>query len=394
MQTYTLRDYQSESVSKGVEFLLDESHSDNGIEILPTGAGKSLIVANIVQQLKEPCIVFQPSKEILEQNFQKFLSYGYRPAIFSASANRKQVGKITLATIGSVIRKADRFPHVKYIIQDECDTANSKEGMYKEFYEQLEGAKILGLTATPYRLSRDGYGGSKLKFLTRTRPRIFSKVVHVVQNCALFKAGHLCRLEYKQVKTGFRNDRLRLNSTGADYTDESVKEQFQELHFSDQIVRCVNRLQELNRGSTLVFTRFVEEAQYVAHKVAGARIVSAQTPKHEREEILTGFKNGRIPVVANVGVLTVGFDFPGLRNVVLARPTMSLRLYYQMVGRAMRPHVSKDCAFIIDMVGLVEKFGKVEDLVVTEGPNEQWFIESNGKQLTNVYFGEKPWHGK
>src|ERR1035437_10160097 len=169
---YQLRDYQTESVIKGVDFLTN-TRRENGIEILPTGSGKSLIIAGIVQQLKEPCIIFQPTKEILEQNFQKFVSYGYNPAIYSASVGRREVGKITLATIGSIIRKPEMFNHVKYIIQDECDLCNSKGGMYHDFYKAMPDVKILGLTATPYRLVTDGFGGSILKFITRTRPRVF-----------------------------------------------------------------------------------------------------------------------------------------------------------------------------------------------------------------------------
>jgi DNA repair protein RadD len=215
---------------------------------------------------------------------------------------------------------------------------------------------------------------------------VFSKVVHAVQNGDLFAAGHLAKLEYKQVKTGFRTDRLRLNSTGADYTDQSVREHFAELHFSDQIVRCVHRLGELNRRGALVFTRFVEEAEYVSAKIPGAQIVTAETSNRDREQILAGFKKGQIPVVTNVGVLTVGFDYPELGNIILARPTMSLALYYQMVGRGMRPHPNKESTFIVDMVGLVEKFGRIEDLKLESGPHDTWYLSSQGRQLTNVYY--------
>ncbi len=384
---YSLRDYQEQSVEAGVKFLKDDS-AENGIEVLPTGSGKSLIIANIVKRLDGPCLVFQPSKEILEQNFAKFVSYGYRPAIYSASMGEKRIGAITLATIGSIIRKRDQFQNFQYILHDECHMTNPKQGMYSEFYGEHR-ARVLGLTATPYRLVTDGYGGSILKFLTRTRPRVFSRVVHVVQNGDLFAAGHLAKLEYKIVKTGFREDRLRLNSTGADYTDESVKQHFRELHFSDQIVRCIHRVHELNRRGTLVFTRFVEEAEYVASKIPGAAIVTAATKKRDREDILNRFKNGSIPVVTNVGVLTVGFDYPALANIILARPSKSLALYYQMVGRVMRPHPDKESAFVIDMVGLVEQFGHIEDMKLCCGPYDAWYVENRGRRLTNIYYGEK-----
>ena len=387
---FTLRDYQRESSDKSVAFLTSPK-PENGILILPTGSGKSLVIADIVSRLESPCLVFQPSKEILEQNFSKFASYGYRPAIFSASIGEKKIGDITLATIGSVVRKPELFSHVKYVLIDECHLVNAKKGdsMFMQFLSQLPGVRVLGLTATPYRLVTDGFGGSILKFITRTRPRVFSKVVHAVQNSDLFSSGHLAKLDYKPVKTGFDASKLELNSTGADYTDASVRNHFALLNFPDQIVQCVNRLHELGRKGTLIFTRFVEEARYVTAQIPGSAIVTAETPKKEREEILAAFKSGVIPAVSNVGVLTVGFDYPALANVVLARPTMSLALYYQMVGRCMRPHPSKESAFVVDMVGLSEQFGKVEDLHLSCGAGETWFIDSNGRQLTNIYYGER-----
>lgn len=388
--TFTLRPYQEQAVAAGVSFMMG-TKPENGIIVAPTGSGKSLIIANIVQQLPGPCLIFQPSKEILEQNAAKLLAYGYRPAIYSASAGEKKVGAITLATIGSVVQKPDLFRHVRYVIIDEAHGVNAKDdnSMFVSFLNRLGDVRILGLTATPYRLSTDGFGGSILKFLTRTRPRVFQKVVHVIQNGDLFRSQYLARLEYKQVKTGFDQSRLRLNTTGADYTDESVRRHFKELNFSDQIVRCVHRLHELNRGSALVFTRFVEEAEYVASRIPGAAIVTAQTNKKDRARVIDGFKAGRIPVVANVGVLTVGFDYPELANVILARPTMSLALYYQMIGRAVRPHPNKEYAMIIDMVGLSKQFGRVEDIELVRGENEKWFVRNRGRQLTNVYFGKE-----
>lgn len=398
--SFTLRPYQTDAAEKGIAFLRQPLLTPaplNGIIVIPTGGGKSLVIGEIVRRIGLASIVFQPSKEILEQNAAKIRAYGYQPGIFSASAGSKKIAPITLATIGSVIRHIDMFRHVRYAVIDECHLVNAKRGkeedpagMYDEFIQSIPGLRVLGVTATPYRLSTDGYGGSILKFLTRTRPRIFHKVVHVVQNSELVRDGYWAKLDYKQVKTGFREDRLRLNSTGADYTDDSVRQHFRELGFPDQIVRCVHRLHELGRRGTLLFTRFVEESEYVASQIPGARVVTAQTSKREREQIIEGFRNGSIPLLANVGVFVVGFDYPALANVILAAPTQSLARYYQMVGRVVRPHPDKDVAFVVDMVGSVAKFGKVEDLTLVEGEHEKWHVEANGKQLTNVYFGKPP----
>ena len=91
-------------------------------------------------------------------------------------------------------------------------------------------------------------------------------------------------------------------------------------------------------------------------------------------------------MVANVGVLTTGFDYPELDTVVLARPTMSLALYYQMIGRAIRPHKDKPEAWIVDICNNYWRFGRVEDLMLTERQKGMYQIETHEKTLTNVYF--------
>ena len=119
------------------------------------------------------------------------------------------------------------------------------------------------------------------------------------------------------------------------------------------------------RNGVLVFTRFIAESQVLVNglKARGinAAIVTGDTPKKERERFVKDFKEGKITVVANSGVFTTGFDHPALDTVILARPTNSLSLYYQMCGRAIRPFQGKQ-AWLLDMCGTYRKFGKVSDL--------------------------------
>lgn len=384
---YTLRPYQREAVDAAVSFLKGPA-KHNAIEVLPTGSGKSLIIANIVAELGAPVLIFQPSKEILEQNLSKLMSYGYQAAVYSASKGRTEISNITLATIGSVVGKTSLFEKFRYVIVDECHKINAKEGMYKTFLSALTeaGAKVLGLTATPYRLATNSYG-PELRFLTRTRPRVFREMIYYVQNRQLFDHGYLARLEYV-THNGFDRSRLQVNSTGADYTDESVQTC---LWASNLPVRLVDIIREQmeTRKNVLVFTRFVEEARYLASRIDGAFIVTGEDNRLRRERLINGFKRGDIPVVCNVGVLTTGFDYPELETIIIARPTMSLALYYQMIGRCTRPHPQKECARVVDMCGNFDSFGRVEDLEIVDGGNGKWFVASGERQLTNVYYGER-----
>jgi len=382
---YTLRTYQQESSDAAIEYLTGKSKK-NAMIVLPTGSGKSLVIAAIAKGLDAPVLIFQPSKEILEQNFNKLASYGILDcSIYSASFNSKKISRITFATIGSIKNNAELFEHFKYIIIDECHFVNAKKGMYKAFLDQVP-CKVLGLTATPYRLSTDGFGGSILKFLTRTRPRVFADLIYHSQISELLEAGHLAKLEYYNIDAVDVSE-LKINSTGADFTDESVKSYYEKIQFDKKLTEVVERLINAGRNEILVFTRFIDEAEQLVSRLnVRAEIVTGKTKKKDRERILNEFKTGQIKVIANVGVLTTGFDYPELSTIVLARPTRSLALYYQMVGRAIRPHKNKESGWIIDMCQTYERFGKVEDLKLESSKPNLWHIESNGKQLTNVYY--------
>ena len=194
--SYVLRDYQQKASDAAVSFFNNKAKKTNAIMVLPTGSGKSLIIADIAARLDGHTLVFQPSKEILEQNFKKLCSYGILDcSIYSASFGRKEISRITFATIGSVINHPDLFSHFQSIIIDECHLVNPKEGMYKTFLELLK-CKVLGLTATPYRLSSSQEFGSMLKFITRTRPAIFKDVIYHVQVSTLLDMGYLTKLNY------------------------------------------------------------------------------------------------------------------------------------------------------------------------------------------------------
>ena len=396
---YTLRPYQQEASDAAVKFFSDKTTAKhNGLLILPTGAGKSLVIADIASKIDEPLIVLQPSKEILEQNHAKLMSYGvWDCSIYSASLNRKEISRITFATIGSVMGHLDDFNVFHKILIDECHLVNPREGQYKEFIEAVEGRQVIGLTATPYRLgqtidpktinSKWKKYGSILKFLTRTRPRIFDQVLYHCQVKTLLEAGYLAKLRYFDMMR-IDLDKVKVNTTGADYDDKSLFKEFERVGMYEYTLDIVKRVMRPKDGSVrhgiLVFVRFVEDAERLAEDLMGfCEVVSGTTPKKEREAILERFKSGETEVVANVGVLTTGFDHPALDTIILARPTMSLALYYQMVGRAIRPYPDKD-GWVVDLCGSVTKFGKVEDLLIDPGENGKWVITSNGKQLTNI----------
>lgn len=379
---FTPRPYQQGAIDAAVAFFKGK-RIYNAIEILPTGSGKSVVIANIAKELEGKTIVFQPSKEILEQNFAKFISYGFRASIYSASVGQKRIDKVVFATIGSVAKKHHLFKEFKNIIIDECHLVSSKGGMYYDFINAIEGCKVLGLTATPYRLT-NGMDGAMLKFLTRTRPKVFSDVLYMVQNDVLFNNGYLAKLQYFTFNCIDRK-MLQLNSTGTDFTEASLRSYYKKIDMPKLTAYWSNRLLA-KRKNLLVFCALIEDAMQAARLIPGSVVLTGETEKRQREKILADFKSNKIKCLVNVGVLTTGFDYPELETVLMARSTMSLALYYQIIGRAMRPHPSKESAYIVDLGGNYNFFGKIETMKVVTDSRGLHSIMNNGRHLTNVTF--------
>lgn len=397
---YEPRSYQRQAIDSGLSFLRQKKAPKGfGLIVAPTGSGKSIDIAGIVAGLDAPALVFQPTLEILNQNLEKMQGYGYQPAVYSASANRKEIGQVTLATIGSVRRTPDLFKDVRYVIIDEAHLVNpardreTKEptSVYGQFFKAMgPDVRGIGLTATPYRLSVDGYGGAMLKFLTRTRPKIFTDVLQVTQIQDLEREGYLVRPTYHEMPT-IDQSKIQVNKSGTEYDDDAIRRALSESLMADKLARVVGRLLERGRRRILVFVPFVEEARRLAGVIPEVQVVHGEMPAADRRQMIAWFRSGQIPCVVNVGVLGTGFDYPELDTVVLARPTLSLALYYQQVGRCVRPHSDKPDAWVVDMVGLVKMFGRIEDLQLRPGGKRggSWAVWSGDRQLTNSYYGER-----
>lgn len=377
---YQLRDYQRNAVDAAVRFL--EQGRGNGLMVLPTGSGKSLVIANIAYRLDAPVLVLQPSQEILRQNYNKMRSYGVECSMFSASVGVKEISKITFAMIGSIRTQSLRFYRFRYLIIDECHNVNPDGGMYQSFISASK-CRVLGLTATPFRLYSSRYYGSMLRFLTRMVPCVFKTLVYTVQVRDLAEKGFLAPLNYYSLQVINPN---HLTPSGEEFTENSIKAEYAKVQYADQLANIIQRLILAKRKHILVFTKFVDEAEELVKRFGDdAAIVTGDMDGRNRINTLKRFTSGRIKVVANVGVLTTGFDFPELDTVVIARPTRSLSLWYQMIGRAIRPCAGKT-GWVVDLCGTYHRFGKVEDLVIREPRPRQYAIFSGTKQLTNKFF--------
>ena len=373
---YSLRPYQQEAVDIAVKKL--QGKSKPFIIQAATGAGKSLIIADICHKIDEPILILQPSKEILEQNYAKLISYDplIDAGIYSASAGRKEIREFTFATIGSIYKKPKEFEHFKYAIVDECHGLNPKkaDGMLTSFFKAIECEHICGLTATPYRIdtlwTRNDDGTltstASLKMINRiSRTPFFKSIAYKIETAELIRDSFLSPVKYFTEQTDW--SQLRINTTGADFTEDSI-EKFAGKRI-ERIVKAIEYSEE-HRKRTLTFCSTIGQAEHVLDHVEkrgiGVAMVTGKTPKTERERLIEQFKAGEIKHMLNVGVFTTGFDAPVLDTVILARPTMSLALYYQMVGRGIRldPDDPEKQLHVYDLVGVVERLGRVETIRV------------------------------
>ena len=384
MGKFKLRPYQQDAVDAGVNFFNSKSKK-NGIIVAPTGAGKSIIISEITSKIKGRTIIFQPSKELLAQNFGKYTNYGFNATVYSASFNEKRIGDVTFATIGSVVNNLKVFEGVfDNIIIDECHLVSPKDGsMYKRFLGVCK-SKILGLTATPVRLKNYGDWGSKLVMLNRTRPKVFNDYIHITQIKDLVDNKFWSPIKYFQVD--YDKSMLQINSTGANYTERSITLSNQANDIVSKTVDWAIKAKKVGRRHVICFMPSIAEAEAVSYKLPNSAVITSKTKKKDRAQVLKDFHSHKLDFVINVNVLAIGYDFPELDCIIDSYPTMSLARYYQRIGRGVRIHPNKDYCVVVDLAGNYESFGDIQSLEILENAYNYkgWGVFSNKKVLTGV----------
>ena len=361
-------------------------------------SGKSLIISKIAHEINRPTLVLQPSKEILEQNYAKAVSFGSKPTIYSASCGIKELSAMTYATLKSIKKDVARLKDIGIdtLLVDECHSGYSPEegSEFMEFMNGFPEAKVLGFTATPCRLrtysSMLEGNYSKLNMLTKDEHNFFKEIVHVTQIQELTSQGFWCPLKYE--RWSFDESALMLNSTGAEYTNESIKESIVRNGLNNSIYKRLLQLMN-ERKAILVCMDSIESCNRIsefmnARMGAITGVVTSLTTKKKREQIISDFKEGKLKVVFNYSTLATGFDFPELDCVMFGRPTFSYSTYYQILGRAVRIHPDKKEALIVDCCDNMRRFGRIEDLTIEQFPSKGWCMFAGDQLLSNIRMGD------
>lgn len=366
-----LRDYQRRAIDQLYAWFSNNA-TGNPCLVLPTGAGKSHIVAALCKDALQNwpetrVLMLTHQKELLEQNAEKMRLHwpGAPMGIYSASVGKRQLGEpITFAGIQSVHSKADLLGHVDIIIIDECHLVSHKdEGSYRKLIAALTAInpalRIVGLTATPFRL---GHG------LITDKPALFDALVEPVTIQELIFKGHLSILRSKATATGLSVEGV--HKRGGDYIESELQAAVDTDPQNQAVVDEVMRYGS-DRKSWLFFCAGVDHATNIRDilRTRGitAECVTGSTPKAERARILSDFKAGTLQALTNANVLTTGFDAPNIDLIAMLRPTMSPGLYIQMAGRGLRTNPDKTDCLVLDFAGVVAKHGPI---VAVEPPGK------------------------
>ena len=359
-----LRWYQTEACDSAWESLINQR--GNPLIDLPTGSGKSWVLAEIarkaVEQFSGRVVVLAHRKELLKQNADKISQLCNVPTgFYSASLKSRDVDEpIIVAGIQSVYSKASELGRRHLVIIDEAHlTPKSDDGMYRQFLSELgtynPKLKVVGLTATPYRLDSGRLWG---------KSELFSHLCYRADIRKLIDEGHLCNLVNKPSSVVYDTSGLHTR------LGEFVRREMEDL-FSDQtlaVAACKELITKADgRRSVLVFCSGVNHAESVTEilsEMTGERVdcVTGETPALLREASLADFAAGRFRFCVNVDVLTTGFDSPRIDCVAIMRATQSAGLFCQMVGRGLRTHESKQDALIVDFGGNLRRHGPIDSI--------------------------------
>ena len=358
---YKLRDYQQQAVNNTIKFF--QKKREPAVIVLPTGAGKSLVIAELARIAKGRVLVLAHVKELVEQNYEKYKSYGLSAGIFSASLGKKDwAEKAIFGSVQSVARASDNFFNdFSLLVIDEChrvaeEGSTQYQDVIKKLLERNPQLCILGLTATPYRLGLGWiYEYSNLGELKTDQKRFFKQCVYELPLSYMIKNKYLT----PPVK-------VDIPVTCYDFSELSGKDRMFTAAEVEEVLKSQKRLtpfiikniiditERFNRKGVMIFSSTIKHAEEIMTylPVNDSRLVVGDTDMNERNEIIEDFKNKKFKYLVNVSVLTTGFDAPHVDVIAILRPTESNSLYQQIVGRGLRLSNDKKDCYVLDYTGM------------------------------------------
>ena len=352
-----LRQYQKDALNNIIR-----SHRRGNKNVLlqaATGSGKTVMASAFVKHFVEQgkkVLFLAHRRELIMQCSEKLDSFGIKHGIIMAGTQGQfwfdvQVASIDTLRSRSITSKKEELPPADLVIIDEAHRCLSKT--YLQLISKYKDSMILGLTATPVRSDGRGLG------------HIFTDMIQAPSIKWLTGQGSLVQATYYAPSIP---DLKGIQSSMGDYNSVQLAERMDKPKIISDVISSWKKI--ANGKKTIVFATSVAHSMNLAESFVdiGVRAahIDGSTENDERERVLREFNSGSIQVICNCMVLTEGFDCPPAEVCVLARPTKSLGMYLQMVGRVLRPNPGKEFATIIDHSGAVYMHGFIEDDVEWE----------------------------
>ena len=385
----TLRPYQQEALD-AIKAAFREQ--PNVLLQAATGAGKTILFSALIRDFMTQypgvvrIMIAVHRQTLVQQAYDKLLRVWPEGAsqigiaCHSLSSKSDFSKPVVIGTIQTIARQLDNLEigRCNLLIIDEVHMVApmAEQGKEPSQYEQVinrlryfdQRARILGVTATPYRLNWGYiYGDVKTQ-----NPALnwFPDLTYSIDITTLRKQGYLCELE-KWGHSAPDLSRVAISQANGDYKENELSaEMSKEVHLES----AVNAVREYaaDRRHIVVFAVTIEHAELLSNRFChagySAAFVHSKMKKATVAAILVAFADGRVNVLVNVGKLTEGWDCPQTDCVVLCRPTKSAALYVQMVGRGLRIAEGKDKCLLLDLAGCLEEHGAPEDPVIKNKP--------------------------
>lgn len=312
--------------------------------VLPTGSGKTFTAAVLVHELRIPTLWLAHRRELIDQAAGALRRLGLRVGTIMAGVREDRAAQVQVASIQTLARRA--LPPAGLVVVDEAHHARSST--YEKVLAEYNDAMILGLTATPFRLDGKGLGD------------IFGEIVVAAYPADLCEDGTLVEpLVYAPPAPDLSGIRIR----AGEYSHEGMSAAVDKPKLVGDIVATWQRHAAGKR--TVAFAVDVQHSQHIVDAFTAAGVTAehldGSADRRVRDAVLARWRMGLTTVVSNCELFGEGFDLPALECAVLARPTASLCLHLQQIGRVMRSSDGKEGAIVLDHVGNHHRHGRVTD---------------------------------
>ena len=347
-----LRDYQIEICEKVNEAF--EAHRSVMMQ-MPTGTGKTVVLASLVKQYLNrdadcSVLIVAHRIELIEQTGTFLNHFGIDYGMIAGGKRPAMLKRVMVASVQTLSKNLDIDLSPSLVVIDEAHHALAKT--YQMLWTAWPEAKFLGLTATPYRMSGDGFTD------------LFEVLVDSWSVKQFIADGWLSPYDYYSIRPDSEEqqeiDSLKKRGADGDFQMKELREKFDVRPSIERLFESFERFAFDKKG--IIYAIDIAHAEHIAefYRLQGVNAVaiSSKTPAKERAEVIRTFwDENRIQILVSVDLFSEGFDCPDVEFIQMARPTLSLAKYLQMVGRGLRPCHGKQCCTIIDNVGLYRTFG-------------------------------------